>query len=323
MGAVTSLATITWPVVDRITLFGGFAISPHGLFIAIGFLAGAWWLLREGPKRGMSVDHLNTMILAALIGAIIGARVFFVIAHYDEFESIGAMFAVWRGGISLLGGIAGAIIANIPLMRRYHYRFFQAMDSVSIGMAFGIFIGRIGDLIIGDHLGKPTSWALGFAYSSGTPAGFVCQPELGCALPLLQGEQLLTLSPQGASLIGKGGVVLAQGLAVHQTALYDMISVGLLFSVLFWMSRTRRREGILFCTFLIWYGVSRIVEDFLRIDKTFFGLTGSQWTSVAAVSVASFLLLKWAFDAKRHGPLDPRPSTAFVGPLEPRSPKPA
>ena len=38
------------------------------------------------------------------------------------------MLAIWRGGIWLLGGIAGAIVINIPRMRRYGYRFFQVVD---------------------------------------------------------------------------------------------------------------------------------------------------------------------------------------------------
>ena len=318
MGAVDLLATIGWPVVDRIHLFGDFAVSPHGIFIAIGFLAGAWWLLREGPKRGMSVDHLNTMIFVALVGAIIGARLFFVIAHYDEFDSLVGMLSIWKGGISLLGGIAGAVIANIPLMRRYGYRFFQAMDSVAVGMAFGIFVGRIGDLIIGDHLGKPTSWLLGFTYHGGQLAGFQCTEGVGCSLPLLKGEQALLITEQGATLVNKSGVILSQALGVHQTALYDMISAGLLFGLLYLMNRTARREGVLFCTFLVWYGTTRIIEDFLRVDKTFLGLTGSQWSSIAAVTIAGGLLIWWAIQAKIRGPMDPRPSTAFVAPLEPK-----
>ena len=127
------LAEIGWPVLDRIHLFGDFAISPHGIGIALGFLFGAWILGHEGAKRGVSVDHTNTMVFWALIGTIIGARLFYVIGHYSEFDGVADMLALWNGGLTLLGGIAGAILINVPRFRRYGYSFFQVMDPAVIG----------------------------------------------------------------------------------------------------------------------------------------------------------------------------------------------
>jgi len=314
---MTPIASVGWPVLDRIHLFGPIAISPHGLFIAIGFLAGAWWMLREGPKRGVSAEHINTMLFWALVGAIVGARLFYVIAHFSEFAGIGDMLSIWRGGISLLGGITGAILINLPLIRKYGYRFFQVMDSAAIGMAFGIFVGRTGDLIIGDHLGKPTSWLLAWTYRGGNLAGFDCVG--GQCAEMLQGNLQLGITRAGATMIDATGQPIAQGVGVHQTALYDMISALFLFLFLYWLNKKPRREGVLFCSFLIWYGCTRIVEDFLRVDKRFFGLTGSQWTSIAAITVSVVLLVKWAIDAKRHpeAAMGPAPTTEFVPPREP------
>ena len=67
------------------------------------------------------------------------------------------------------------------------------------------------------------------------------------------------------------------GVGIHQTALYDMICATVLFLILC-DERAGRREGVLTPTFGAWYGLVRVVEDFLRVDKQFFGLTGSQWT---------------------------------------------
>ena len=94
----------------------------------------------------------------------------YVIAHLSEFDSPLEWLYVWKGGISLLGGITGAIVINIPRMRKYGYRFFQVMDPAAVALALGIGIGRIGDLIIGDHLGKPTSWLLAWTYQGGNLA---------------------------------------------------------------------------------------------------------------------------------------------------------
>jgi phosphatidylglycerol---prolipoprotein diacylglyceryl transferase len=291
------LASIGWPVLDRIHLFGDFAISPHGIGIAVGFLFGAWILQHEGPKRGVSVDQVNTMVFWALIGTIIGARLFYVIGHYSEFDGLGDMLALWNGGLTLLGGIAGAVLINIPIMRKNHLSFFQVMDGAVIGLAFGIAFGRIGDLIIGDHFGKPTSWLLAFRYEGGVPAGFSCVAET-CRTTLEQG-QVLAISHQNATLTSATGEVLSTGVGVHQTALYDMFFATVLFLILFALSRQPRRLGILTLTFGAIYGLARVLEDFLRVDKRVFGMTGSQWTGLTVSILCIVTLIVWATRSKR------------------------
>jgi len=320
------LAAIGWPVLDRLR-FGDLAISPHGIGIAVGFLIGARVLVREGPKRGVSVDDINTMLVWAIVGAIVGARFFYVVAHWSEFDGLLDALAIWRGGISLLGGIAGAILVNLPLLRRRGYRFFQVMDGAVIGLALGIGIGRIGDLVIGDHLGIPTSWFLAWTYEGGTLAPpFSCAAEVCRAV--LQGGRELVITREGATLLAADGRVLAEGVGVHQTALYDLLSAWPLFATLSVLNRAPRREGVLTLTFGLWYGAVRVVTDFLRVDKRFFGLTGSQWTALTVAVVCAVTLLVWAVRSRARavaadrgpaGPGDGDPPTAAAegAPAEP------
>ena len=305
------LASIGWPVLDRIHLFGDFAISPHGIGIAVGFLFGAWILQHEGPKRGVSVEHINTMVFWALIGTIIGARLFFVIGHFSEFDGVADMLALWNGGLTLLGGIAGAILINIPLFRKYHYSFFQVMDGAVIGLAFGIAFGRIGDLIIGDHLGKPTSWLLAFQYEGGNLSGFTC--AAGTCRATLEGGQVLTITHQAARLTSRMGQFLGEGVGVHQTALYDMFFATCLFLVLYALSRAPRRLGVLTLVFGAVYGATRVLEDFLRVDKRVFGMTGSQWTGLTVSIVCIVTLIAWAAGARSSPREDDRATTGDVG----------
>jgi prolipoprotein diacylglyceryl transferase len=296
---LTLLGSIGWPVLDRFRFGDSFAISPHGLFIAIGFLVGAMLLTRLAPSRGISEEHIQTIILWCLIGAIIGSRLFYVIAHFSEFDNLGQMLAIWRGGISLLGGIAGAVLVNVPRLRRYHYRFFQVADPAAVSLALGITIGRIGDLIIGDHLGKPTSWLLAWQYKGGTLAPpFVCandQCQAG-----LQGGHLEVITRTGARLLDQTGATLATGTGVHQTALYDMLLAGILFLILWTMNKKHRREGILTLTFGLYYGCCRLLEDSLRIDKRFGPFTGSQWTALTVAIISASILIWWAFHPSKH-----------------------
>jgi phosphatidylglycerol:prolipoprotein diacylglycerol transferase len=292
------IGAIGWPVLDRVHLGGGLAISPHGVGIALGFLFGSWILVHEGPKRGVSVEALNTMLFWALIGTIIGARLFYVIAHYSEFNGIVDMVAVWRGGISLLGGIAGAILINVPYMRTHHIRFFPVMDGAVIGLAFGIAFGRIGDLIIGDHLGVPTSWLLAFQYKGGNLSGFDC--VAGTCSALLQGGKELVITSSGATLFSAGGQVIGKGVGVHQTALYDMISATLLFLVLYALNHRPRRTGVITLTFGVWYGAMRVLEYWLRVDKRFGGLTGCLWTGMTGSLLCLVTLLAWGVASRRR-----------------------
>ena len=304
MVPIAILGSIGWPVVDRFRLGNSFAISPHGLFIAIGFMIGAWLFGRIAVARGVEERAISSIVLWSLIGAIVGARFFYVVAHWSEFapKPVEALL-IWKGGISLLGGIAGATIANAINIRRFGLRFFQVADALAAPLALGIAVGRIGDLIIGDHLGKPTSWLLAWRYSGGTVAPpFECLQEF-CQAPL-QGDRLQTLERSGSQLLDRTGAVIASGVGVHQTALYDMLLAWGLFALLWWFTKRSRREGLAALVFAIYYGCCRLVEDFLRIDKRFGPLTGSQWTALTVVLVCVAI---WGYLAvsKRPGPTTP------------------
>jgi prolipoprotein diacylglyceryl transferase len=305
-------------VLDRFRFGNAFAISPHGLGIALGFMIGGWLLGRIGPKHGVSAEHISTMLFWALIGAIVGARVAYVVAHLSEFSSPLEWLQVWKGGISLLGGIAGAIIINIRRMKKYGYRFLQVMDPSMVALAMGIGIGRIGDLIIGDHLGKPTSWFLAWTYHGGNLAPpFVCVK--GLCQAQLQGGHVELIQRSGAKLLDVNGAVLATGVGVHQTALYDMILAWILFAILWNLNKKPRREGVLALTFGAYYGCCRLLEDSLRIDKRFGPFTGSQWSALTVALISAGILIWWAVQARRGttGDVDPPNDSGPKGEAEP------
>jgi phosphatidylglycerol---prolipoprotein diacylglyceryl transferase len=291
---LASLASVGWPVLDRFRFGDSIALSPHGIGIAIGFAVGAWLFTKLAVRRGVPLDAVNSVVFWSLIGAVVGARVAYVIAHVSDFDGPLEWLQIWKGGISLLGGIAGATIANAVSIKRqaYRFRFFQVADAVAPCLALGIAVGRIGDLIIGDHLGKPTSWLLAWTYEGGTLAPpFSCTGE-SCTANL-QGNFTQTIDRTQA-VLRDGSEVVARGIGIHQTALYDMLLAGLLFAFLWWFIRSPRREGVVTLVFGLSYGCIRLLEDSLRIDKRFGPFTGSQWTALTVAIVAAGLLIIWA-----------------------------
>jgi phosphatidylglycerol:prolipoprotein diacylglycerol transferase len=323
MPAAALLASIGWEVIDRFHFGSRFALSPHGLGIAAGFLAGSYVFTYEARKRRYPEERYNSIILWALIGTIIGARLGYVFTHLSEYHNPANILKIYQGGLSQLGGVAGAILVCYFVIRRYRLPFLPGLDAAAIPIPLGVVIGRIGDLIIGDHLGKPTSWLLAFKYHGGNLSGYDCSgvvlslgPHVGptnLCTTTLSGGRVQTISSAGAKLVSSTGQTLGQGVGVHQTALYDLLLTMGLVLLLVFLNRKVRRTGVLFWTYAVWYGTGRIITDFLRVENRFLGLTGSQWTSTIVVAFGVFTLIRFALRPARTDvtqPVDPGPPVA-------------
>jgi phosphatidylglycerol:prolipoprotein diacylglycerol transferase len=258
-----------WEVIPRIG-FGNFTVSPHGLGIALGYFAGTMLLARRARKRGFSEDHAWNAAALSVVGAILGARIAYVIGHFSEFNSPLEWLQIYKGGISLIGGLLGGFLAAFIYVRKQKLDFFELTDLGAPGIALGIAIGRIGDLVIGDHLGKATTGWWGWEFKGGeliSPPRCIYPTGDGCIVP---------------------------GLVVHQTALYDMIWSLAIFGLLLVLEKKPRPKGFLTLTWASLYAAGRIATDFTRVDKDWFGLglTGSQLTSIAALGVCSYFLFR-------------------------------
>lgn len=245
-------AFISWRVVTGFHI-GPLMIRPHGLLIAVGFFTGALVMRRYTRRAGISDDQLWRVLEWGLVGGLIGMRFAWDIGHWSDMRSPLDLVAVWNGGMSLLGGLIGAVIVGGIVARREGLPLVPMLDMAAPGLAIGIAIGRFSDLIIGDHLGKPTTLPWGFRYVGG--------------MHPLDG-------------------VPAVGAVVHPVALYDMLLTTLLFVVLLRFVRGQRATGSAIALFTLWYAGSRVFTDFLRTDpRRLFGLTGSQLTALVLIGL--------------------------------------
>jgi phosphatidylglycerol---prolipoprotein diacylglyceryl transferase len=157
--------------------------------------------------------------------------------HPSAFASPLEVLRVWEGGLTLLGGIAGGVAAGLPLVIQSRLPVLRVLDTAAPGLALGIAVGRLGDLAIADHLGRPTNFRLGFR----CPAVAVVGQTLGSPCP--------------------------PGTVVHLTAAYDLLDALLVFGLLTWLRRRPGRDGRLALTSALAYGLVRVAEGFTRNDK--------------------------------------------------------
>jgi phosphatidylglycerol:prolipoprotein diacylglycerol transferase len=156
---------------------GPLRVSPHGIATALGFFAGARLLLPTTRRLGVADDVVFQMLYRGAVGALIGARLAYVVNHWSEYADAPlSVFAVWEGGISLFGGLVGGVLAAVPVMRARRLSFWSLMDAAAPGLALGIAIGRVGDLVVGDHLGRPTDIAVGFRCTGADTASRCAAP---------------------------------------------------------------------------------------------------------------------------------------------------
>lgn len=298
------LSTIRFPILERIPLapegfpiIGGAAISPHGIGIAVGFLVGAMLLMKRVEKRGIAFHYVEdipeavqTLLIRAAIGAIIGARLFYVLTHLDvyfaSFSDFLRIFAVWEGGLTFLGGLTGAILLALPEMIKRGYSPQLLLDSAAPGVAAGLVLGRTGDLVIGDHIGLP---------AGDFPLGWRCTANYWERAEGWYGRVAPDTYPLDA--VTSGAIEPpTQGcydIALHQTAMYDFLSAGTLLLLILWLERRPRFNGFFIAVWVYWYGLFRFLTDFTRQDRTWFGLTGSQWAVLgAALAMTAFLITR-------------------------------
>ena len=294
---------LTFPPVQRVL-----GISPHGIFSALGFLVGAQLLLREVRRRDLDPEIVVRALTWAAVGAIVGARLDYVVSQPDNFfgggrsvgESLYDVIRLDRGGLAMFGGFIGGTLAALPILIRARVHLPRFLDAAAPGFAIGIVVGRIGDLIIADHLGDVVtqSWAKPFGYL--IKPGYDLAPGFGP-------------SPAVAGPCTDSGNFFA-GCTYHLSALYDMAGAILLLATLLLLVRRRRaRAGVAICLWGAWYGVQRLVIDFTRssvdehVDLGPVSLTGTQLLGIALAGVCTVLLVVIAVRGRglREAPGDP------------------
>jgi prolipoprotein diacylglyceryl transferase len=262
-----SIPSPEWSFFD----LGPFRIHAYAICILIGIFLATAVTSRRLTKRGGEPGVVLDIILWAVPLGIVGARIFHVLTHPDDYFGAGKnlleVFAVWNGGIAIFGALLGGAVGAYIGCRRAGIRFWSFADALAPAMLLAQAMGRLGNWFNHELFGLPTTlpWGLEIETSN-------------AAFP----------------------VGLPAGTLFHPTFLYEIIwnLVGIV--VLLMLERKfRLRWGSAFGVYLIWYGVGRSVFESIRVDPSeiFLGLRTNVWAALLAVAVGLIIIL---VQSRRH-----------------------
>jgi phosphatidylglycerol:prolipoprotein diacylglycerol transferase len=280
MEAISAIAPMVIKIgIDpQIFEIGGLEITWHGLFSAVGVLAGVMMAAYLGRRAGLSEDTIYNMALALVIGGIIGARALYVLENHSRFEDdFMEVFAINAGGISIYGAlIGGGLGAGAYAAWRRLPRWGMMADIAAPAAILGMAVGRIGDLINGEHFAKTTDWVVGVVYTNAnSPSCPRFTAAADCRTDITES--------------------LAQHPAVGYELVGDLAIFGLL---LFVLPRIVKREGMVFFAWAFLYAAMRFGLSFLRDDNlVLWGLRMAQVIALAvmiAVPIAVAFVLTYA-----------------------------
>jgi phosphatidylglycerol:prolipoprotein diacylglycerol transferase len=233
--SVLAVFTSPGPLVFQ---WGPFALRWYGLLIALAVLVGLLLSSRLARARGIDPALIADLLPLLVLGAVIGARLYYVALEWRQYASNWVdVLSIWRGGIAIHGALIGGVLTAILFCRWRRQPFWPLLDVLVPSVALGQAIGRWGNFFNSEAYGLPTDlpWKLKIPAANRTPEFL---------------EQLY----------------------FHPTFLYESLwnlGVAALLLVLFRQASRGRIQlpaGALSCIYLMAYSSGRVWIEGLRID---------------------------------------------------------
>ncbi len=242
-------------------------IKFYGVIIAFGFLLAALFGGRKAYTWKMSLDSMVDVLIYGIIGAVVGARLYYVIFQWDYYKNdLLSVFKIWEGGLAIYGGIIGGIIAAYFVCKKTKLPFLKLLDLVGMSLLIGQGIGRWGNYTNQEAFGVNTTSIFGMTSDK--------------IVDYINGHQ---------AEFAEKGIEMSADLPVHPTFLYESVWCLIGFVILYMVcQKFYKFDGQLILGYGIIYGLERTVVEGLRIDSLYIGNTNlrvSQLLSLVIVIV--------------------------------------
>ena len=260
--------TLDFPASFSFSLFGHeFTIYMYGIVMAAAFLAAVFYASRKAPKLGIKSDDVFSLVLWVLPLAIVGCRIYYVIAQWDEFkDDLISILYIWEGGIAMYGGTIAGALTIIIWSKCKKIPFPATLDMGGSALILGQVIGRWANFVNREAFGYQT--------------------DAFCRMGLTRPGH--------------------ETVYVHPTFLYESLwnLIGFLIINFFWYRKDHRKyDGQIFLFYVFWYGTGRAMVEGLRTDSLYIPGTGIRVSQLVAACSAVIALAALLVNIKRpHKP---------------------
>jgi len=231
---------------------GSLTIYSYGVFLALGFICAVLVARYRMEEKYRNPDVILDMVLAAVIGGILGARLAYVIGHWSYYsKNPGEIFKLNMEGLVFYGGLILGLGLALLVGKWRKLGFWTVMDLAGLCVPLGLAIGRIGCFLNGCCYGKKTGLPWGVSY------------------------------PAEVGIVGRR----------HPTQIYELILDLALFAILFWKRDSFTRKGEIFFYFALSYGAIRFFLEFFREHENPNANLAFQLISLAFILAAALILL--------------------------------
>lgn len=279
---------------EFIVLFDRLQIRYYGIIIVLAMLVAAYVASRLAKRSGLDSEHIWGALTWAIIPAIIGARLWFVLfppqslvdagqdtAYFFQnfFDLQNGAIAIWSGGLNIFGAVLGGFLGAYIYLRRNKLVLWQWLDIAGIALPLGQAIGRFANFVNQELYGVPTSLPWGITI-----------------------ESAKRVEPY-RSLVDYPRTTL-----FHPLFLYEAIwnfGAFLILSYLFTRKRGHFRQGDFFLLYAMQYAFIRFMLEFIRVEVSL--VAGVNFAQ--AVCVVIFIAALAAFVVRRRGAA-PQPAAA-------------
>ena len=248
---------------------GPLEVTGFGIAVLLAFWIAMIITRRELARRGHDTAYVSDLLVAAVIGTLVGAKLYYVLIITRNWHDLFS-----RAGFVFWGGFIGALATTSWLVHYRRLGVSRIADVAGIAIAAGYAVGRTGCWAIGDDYGRPWSSRWAVAFPEGAPPSTVANMARIFRTPPPPGT-----SPETV-------------LAVYPTQLYEVMLGFLMFLVLWRLRDHNHADGWLFGMYLLLAGVERFAIEFLRAkDDRFLGvITTAQVVAVVVAAMGAGVL---------------------------------